>query len=200
MSVDISWSKSWSASDDGSVLWASDLQDIQSDVELHTHTENISVVGTPVANETVYYDGADWQLTAGFPSGGIIMWSGAISAIPTGWLICDGTNSTPNLTDRFVIHADADSGGTNDVGDTGGAHTHTHTVDSHTHAVDPPSTATGRDHSIADATGQQGEGNDDWGHLHTVDIASFTSGGSSGSTASESNIPKYYALAYIMKS
>jgi len=57
------------------------------------------------------------------PSGFIGMWSGAISAIPTGWVICDGTNGTPNLTDRFVIHADSDSGGTNDVGDTGGAST-----------------------------------------------------------------------------
>ena len=57
--------------------------------------------------------------TAAMPQGGIILWSGAISAIPTGWYLCDGANSTPDLTDRFVIHADADAASTHDVGDTG---------------------------------------------------------------------------------
>lgn len=50
------------------------------------------------------------------PSGSIIMWSGSIGAIPAGYVICDGTNSTPNLQDRFIIGA----GGTYAVGDTGG--------------------------------------------------------------------------------
>ena len=31
------------------------------------------------------------------PAGGIIMWAGTIANIPTGWLICDGNNGTPNL-------------------------------------------------------------------------------------------------------
>ena len=39
------------------------------------------------------------------PSGGIIIWSGASNAIPTGWYLCDGQNSTPDLRDRFVIGA-----------------------------------------------------------------------------------------------
>ena len=30
------------------------------------------------------------------PSGGIIMWSGSASAIPTGWYLCNGGNGTPN--------------------------------------------------------------------------------------------------------
>jgi microcystin-dependent protein len=67
------------------------------------------------------------------PSGGIIMWSGAIGAIPTGWLLCDGTNGTPDLRDRFVVGA----GSGYAVGEQGGlgavslttanlpAHTHT---------------------------------------------------------------------------
>ena len=75
------------------------------------------------------------NVEAALPSGVIVMWSGAISAIPTGWVICDGNNGTPNLTDRFVIHADADSGGTNDVGDTGGSNTIAEAqLPSHTHA------------------------------------------------------------------
>ena len=39
------------------------------------------------------------------PSGVIVMWSGTTSDIPTGWVLCDGDNGTPDLTDRFVIGA-----------------------------------------------------------------------------------------------
>ena len=37
------------------------------------------------------------------PSGGVILWHGASNAVPKGWAICDGTNGTPDLRDRFVI-------------------------------------------------------------------------------------------------
>ena len=52
-----------------------------------------------------------------FPVGGIIMWSGSVASIPSGWVLCDGTNSTPNLSDKFVVAA----GSTYAVGDTGNA-------------------------------------------------------------------------------
>jgi hypothetical protein len=39
------------------------------------------------------------------PVGGIILWSGSIVSIPTHWQICDGTNGTPDLRDRFVVGA-----------------------------------------------------------------------------------------------
>lgn len=39
------------------------------------------------------------------PVGGIIMWSGSIASIPSGWALCNGSNSTPNLTDKFIIGA-----------------------------------------------------------------------------------------------
>lgn len=45
------------------------------------------------------------------PIGCIVMWSGAISAVPSGWRLCDGTNGTPDLRDKFVIGARSDSGG-----------------------------------------------------------------------------------------
>ena len=50
------------------------------------------------------------------PSGSIIMWSGAIGSIPVGYLLCDGTNGTPNLKDSFVVGA----GNTYSVGSNGG--------------------------------------------------------------------------------
>jgi hypothetical protein len=65
------------------------------------------------------------------PTGGIIMWSGSIASIPAGWFLCNGTNGTPNLTDRFVVMA----GGAYAVGASGGSanavvvsHTHTATA------------------------------------------------------------------------
>ena len=50
------------------------------------------------------------------PSGGIIMWSGSISSVPSGYYLCDGSNGTPNLKDSFVVGA----GNTYSVGNTGG--------------------------------------------------------------------------------
>ena len=43
------------------------------------------------------------------PYGCIVIWSGTIATIPTGWRICDGTNNTPDLRDKFVIGARLDS-------------------------------------------------------------------------------------------
>jgi hypothetical protein len=54
-----------------------------------------------------------------FVAGMIMLWSGSAASIPSGWLLCDGTNSTPNLRDRFVVGA----GSTYAVGATGGTTT-----------------------------------------------------------------------------
>jgi microcystin-dependent protein len=51
------------------------------------------------------------------PKRGIIMWSGAVNEIPTGWALCDGSHGTPDLRDRFV----AGAGGRYSPGETGGA-------------------------------------------------------------------------------
>jgi hypothetical protein len=39
------------------------------------------------------------------PAGLILLWSGSQASIPSGWVLCDGTNSTPDLRGRFVIGA-----------------------------------------------------------------------------------------------
>jgi hypothetical protein len=39
------------------------------------------------------------------PTGVITMWSGAITSIPTGWYLCNGENSTPDLRGKFIIGA-----------------------------------------------------------------------------------------------
>ena len=40
-----------------------------------------------------------------FVAGMIMLWSGSSATIPTGWLLCDGSNSTPDLRNRFVVGA-----------------------------------------------------------------------------------------------
>jgi hypothetical protein len=61
----------------------------------------------------------------------IILWSGSIASIPSGFALCDGTSGTPDLRDRFIVGA----GSTYAVDATGGSAdatlpTHTHTATS----------------------------------------------------------------------
>ena len=42
---------------------------------------------------------------AAVPIGGIIMWSGAINSLPSGFYLCNGENGTPNLVNRFIVGA-----------------------------------------------------------------------------------------------
>ena len=59
------------------------------------------------------------------PKGAIVMWSGAINALPTGWALCDGTNETPNLCGRFIVCVGKSSDGDTDykLNKTGGDET-----------------------------------------------------------------------------
>ena len=82
------------------------------------------------------------DLTNAIPSGIICMWSGESTAIPSGWHLCDGTQNTPDLRDRFIVGA----GSTYGVGTTGGEATHkltTNEMPSHNHGF----TGTSHNHS-----------------------------------------------------
>jgi len=63
-------------------------------------------------------------MASGVPSGVIVMWSGTLATIPTGWKLCDGTSGTPDLRDKFIYGTSA---GVN-PGGTGGSTTHSHTI------------------------------------------------------------------------
>ncbi len=91
-------------------------------------------------------DQADAGVAGNVPVGGIIMWSGTLATIPTGWTLCDGTNSTPDLRDRFIVGA-ADGA---DPGATGGANNVTLTTDNmpaHGHGGGSLAAASGGGHS-----------------------------------------------------
>jgi len=140
------------------------------------------------------------------PSGGIIMWSGAVSAIPSGWVLCDGTNSTPDLRDRFVIGATTDGSDNTfpglSVNQSGGSADAI--VVSHTHTITDPQ----HNHSYSDSTndgtgGGQGGGGANTGTTTLSKTTGNQSTGisidSSGSSGTNANLPPYYALAFIMK-
>ena len=50
---------------------------------------------------------------SGVPVGTIAVWSGETTNIPTGWALCDGTNGTPDLRNRFIIGAGVSGATTN---------------------------------------------------------------------------------------
>jgi hypothetical protein len=150
-----------------------------------------------------------------FPVGGIVMWSGTIANIPTGWFLCDGSNSTPDLRDKFIIGATQDDAGvaktniTGSLTQTGGdknavlvSHTHTGTAESNgshahgTYNVNLSAATNTNSGSFSDFVRPlSGAGVTETNGLHTHNLANSTEG-VSGTNA---NLPPYYALAYIMR-
>lgn len=177
---------------------------------------NLSVSGTAAvtgvltaptaANGTSNTQVATTEFVAynGVPAGAIIIWSGSEGAIPSGWYLCDGTNGTPDLTDRFIIGA----GGAYAVDDTGGSanaivvtHSHTATfagdaLPAHSHTV------------VANPGGSSGAFGGGTSSSATTLTTSSVSAGTptgtitiddEGSSGTDANLPPYYALCYIMK-
>tara|TARA_B100001113_G_scaffold48672_1_gene35123 strand:- start:249 stop:806 length:558 start_codon:yes stop_codon:yes gene_type:complete len=144
--------------------------------------------------------------STGIPSGFIGLWSGAANAIPSGWYLCDGNNGTPNLKGKFIVGYDNNDSDF-DVNDQGGSKNAT--LVSHSHSV---SGTTGNDthnHTIQSATsiggGSRVASQNDTGntastqndtHSHSFSANTNTQ----GSSATNANLPPYYALCYIMKS
>jgi len=111
---------------------------------------NVKVIGT--GNGIVFPDGTK-QTTAtsgnggGVPKGAIIMWSGSLTNIPGGWALCDGSNGTPDLRDRFILGVAAGE----NPGATGGNHNYTlneSQLPSHNHAF-TTNTAGSHSHSAS---------------------------------------------------
>lgn len=151
---------------------------------------------------------ANFYFASGIPSGVIASWSGAIANIPQGWRLCDGTNGTPNLRDKFIVGA----GSAYTVSATGGsanaevvAHTHTATVTDSGHSHVQQNNAPDVDTGTLE-TGQQTSGSQYGGGTvsSTASTASATTGisvsiGSTGNSGVNKNLPPYYALAFIQK-
>lgn len=148
-------------------------------------------------------------VSASFTAGMIMMWSGTIATIPSGWVLCNGSNSTPDLRNRFVIGAHSDASGTayttvtGSNTQTGGSkdavvvsHTHTATV------TDPGHTH----NAFSYYGGGLGVGNpginqaNDTGQATTSSFTGISvTNATTGVSGTNANLVPYYALAFIMK-
>jgi len=218
-------------------------QQTGTDADNFTVGGNLSVTGTsaftgvstftasPVVPTVVASDDSTKAASTAFvrdiiPAGVIVMWSGSIATIPTGWLLCNGSSGTPDLRNKFIIAANADDAGVAKTSITGSA---TQTggskdaiVVSHTHTESKPGNfITG---SVGtDLSAQAGVFLNPTGVFSTSDpdgnfaahggpsgfrdrTLSITAGShthtinSTGVSDTNANLPPYYALAYIMKS
>ncbi|TBR61687.1 hypothetical protein B4U84_13160 [Westiellopsis prolifica IICB1] len=136
-----------------------------------------------------------------FVTGMIIMWSGSVDQIPTGWALCDGKNNTPDLSGKFIVGYKKDDTSYGKIGNAGGAESVTLTesqIPSHSHSGKTDTqqfnlllgAGLGGANSLARVNR---EGEVGIPHSH-----SFTTDKSGGGKAHE-NRPPYYTLAYIIK-
>lgn len=161
------------------------------------YTIRAVIDGTPLRVNN--FAGSSTKVATGI----IAIWSGSTASIPTGWQICDGTNGTPDLRDKFVVGA----GTTYAVGATGGSATQAdHTGhgahgDHDTHAThDTHSThsnqgfVTGIGANALDLTTDSGAHS-----AHSAHSAHNAHTNNSSISSHGTNLPPYHALAYIQR-
>lgn len=187
---------------------------------------NAALVGSPTAPTQASSDNTTKIATTAFvhsllPRGVILMWSGA--NVPTGWALCDGSNGTPDLRNRFIVGAGSgyalnSTGGATAVtvstqaagshNHSGGTQSHTLTVNempSHTHNSQYDTRTPGSIDYINSYSEIAGVGTN-WsyptsaagggqGHAHGI----TSDGNHTHAIPPIATVPPYYALAYIMK-
>ena len=131
-----------------------------------------------------------------FPKGMIMLWRGDVSTIPEGWVLCDGTNDTPDLRARFVVGVNPSDKKTDTKDEknrqltarpwnsTGGEEVHQLTVDEmpkHEHNISK---------SICNGNCPSGS---------NTNFSSWPNFQNLGGDQPHNNMPPFYALAYIMK-
>ncbi len=145
----------------------------------------------------------------GIPKGIIILWSGSIESIQSGWVLCDGQNETPDMRGRFVMGAGATNprviGGSSTFTASGTITISPHVLTinelaPHTHPFSDRVGVTGgllggqpycaANCSMSGTTAAAGGGG---GHTHTSAEGTALVG------TPVQCVPHYYALAYIMK-
>lgn len=164
-----------------------------SDVTIQTYDNLYGIIGaTPPAATPI-------------PAGGIFLWSGSIGSIPAGYVLCNGSNGTPDLRDRFIVGA----GSTYAVDATGGSANAI--VVSHTHTATSTVSNTSHSHGITTVADNSGSTNGIvrtslGGSISTLTsesdapaITASTTVASAGTSGTNANLPPYYALCYIMK-
>lgn len=194
---------------------------ISSAISSKADTNSPSLTGTPTAptatvgSNTTQIANTAFVLANSVPVGFIGMWSGSIATIPTGWYLCNGSNGTPDLRDKFIIGASSDetsiaktnitgaltqSGGTKDAIVVSHTHTATSTVTDpgHAHSISPGYMIGNNEGSTGRTDGNQaGVRYGTQGAATGISVA--TTVATTGSSGTNANLPPYFALAFIMK-
>jgi len=162
------------------------------------------------------------QLINPFPVGFIGMWSGTLASIPTGWALCDGGSSTPDLRDRFILSV----GTAENPGATGGSSNGSLSSTNSVSAGTPAGSVTVNNHVLTlsqvpqhshlargDSSGSGSQSAGTTGGSGNFSIETNSAGGGaahnhggsfSGSALGvhghtyANNFPLYYKLAFIM--
>ena len=175
----------------GSIICENITPDGDSDRNLGNNTTRFEGVYA----DNFYGSGANLTGIEAFVTGMILLWSGAANAIPSGFVLCNGSNSTPDLRNRFVIGAgdtyavDATGGSSTISGNvthshstpnhTHGLNGHTHSTPNHSHGVNSHSHSTpNHSHSVNNHTHSisgsvSGNTNNTGGHSHSF-LAGYT--------------------------
>ena len=134
--------------------------------------------------------------------GFIVIWSGSVANIPNGYLLCDGSNGTPDLRDRFIVGAGSGYN-PNNFGGNDNVTLSVAQLPAHSHGVTDP----GHTHTYTVRLNNARVDNDE-GHQRT-DTPNTTNTTNSNTTGISINNtgggqavdirPKYYALCFIMK-
>lgn len=139
------------------------------------------------------------------------MWSGAISAIPSGWGLCDGggTPNRPDLRGRFIVGYDSTKTDYNAIGKTGGEEKHTLTVQElpeHRFGDAPQNGVSGMPSVGGLGLARRTSGGefktaqvDSLGAGTEVDVTEVFAMPAVGGGQSHENRPPFYVLAYIIK-
>lgn len=123
--------------------------------------------------------------SSGVPTGAIM--SFYLASCPSGWVLANGANSTPDLRGKFVIGTSSTYG----YNTTGGEAAHTLTVaemPSHSHAIEPMQVA----HATAPGMYNGGQG---WPVY--AGNGQYTT--AQGGGQPHNNMPPYHSLIYCMK-
>jgi hypothetical protein len=163
----------------------------------NTATASADAGQGPFNNRPVYYALAYIMLNVDWCQSGVIALAIGASA-PTGWAICDGTNSTPNLAGKFIVAA----GTSYSLGATGGnassgptSHTHT---SAHTHPISGSLTSPSGTQTVSNISNQSVATTS---HTHTLGGTSASGGPTTGlgNATAVAHLPIYKAYYYIQK-
>ena len=158
-------------------------------------------------DQPAYWRNGSWRTfvndTSYFvPVGMIMIWSQGEETIPTGWVLCNGDNGTPDLRDRFVIGA----GGAYSTGTVGGSadavvvsHSHSYSLTDPGHHHTMPYSSGNASPASTDYSPQEYGGKDSTTVTQDKVTGITLSISASGEDGTDKNLPPYFALCYVMR-